>query len=185
MMLRPTMRGIVCLHRSLLANLKLIEKVHCGATKTARFQQKLLIVNCALDVGTDFLGMLTLGYIRAFLLTESKVISIPTALLWNMKMPLRRKLVLIGIFSMTILVIAVSIIRVTEVYSKNMPSDISWLFFWSDIELAMGMTLSSSYALFSSRAKLIQTYSTHSLEPRIVSSTLHEQATRACPSAPK
>jgi hypothetical protein len=48
------------------------------------------------------------------------------------------KMILIGLFSMTVLVMCIAIIRVAVVSTKDTPSDISWLYFWSDIELTMG-----------------------------------------------
>jgi hypothetical protein len=48
------------------------------------------------------------------------------------------KIILIGLFSMTVLVMCIAIIRVAVVSTKDTPSDISWLYFWSDIELTMG-----------------------------------------------
>ncbi|EDN97546.1 predicted protein [Sclerotinia sclerotiorum 1980 UF-70] len=38
---------------------------------------------------------------------------------------------------------AIAIIRVTVVSSKNKPSDLSWLYFWSNIELVVALIVSS------------------------------------------
>jgi hypothetical protein len=78
------------------------------------------------------------------------VISVPVALLWNRRIALKMKLILIGLFSMTVLVMCIAIIRVTVVSSKDKPSDITWLYFWSDIELTMGMSTFIPCALGSS-----------------------------------
>ena len=60
-------------------------------------------------------------------------------MLWHVRIPLRQKLILIGIFSVTIVVIIIAIIRVTIVYPKNEIIDYSWLYFWSDIEVSTCM----------------------------------------------
>ena len=56
-------------------------------------------------------------------------------LLWDLRIQLRKKVALIAIFSVTIVVMAVSIIRVAVVNSINENLDISWLYFWSNIEM--------------------------------------------------
>ena len=45
---------------------------------------------------------------------------------------------MIGLFSLTVLIMAIAIIRVTVVSSKNVPSDMTWLYFWTNIELFVG-----------------------------------------------
>ena len=60
-------------------------------------------------------------------------------MLWNVHVSWGKKLALIGIFSLTIIVIVVSIIRVTVVTSKTAQADVTWLFVWGSIEMAVGM----------------------------------------------
>ena len=55
---------------------------------------------------------------------------------WHVQVPLRQKLMLLGLFSLTVIVMIVAIIRVTIVNSSHKNADISWLFFWSNIEMA-------------------------------------------------
>ena len=59
-------------------------------------------------------------------------------MLWDVRMPLKRKLALMGIFSLTILIIIISIVRVTVVYVPGETADVSWLYLWSNIELHVG-----------------------------------------------
>lgn len=69
---------------------------------------------------------------------SAPVISIPVRMLWNVRLPLRQKLLLMTIFSLTVIVMIVSIIRVTIVGSSTQQPDISWVYFWSNIEMSTG-----------------------------------------------
>lgn len=69
---------------------------------------------------------------------SAPVISIPVRMLWNVRLPLRQKLLLMIIFSLTVIVMIVSIIRVTIVGSSTQQPDISWVYFWSNIEMSTG-----------------------------------------------
>jgi hypothetical protein len=72
------------------------------------------------------------------LIAPPPVLSIPVLLLWNRHTPLRKKLILFGVFSITVIVMAVSIIRVAVSGSPNQIPDMSWLYFWSFIEMGTG-----------------------------------------------
>ena len=68
-----------------------------------------------------------------------KVITIPMSLLWKVRMPLRKKLALMGIFSLTVLVMIISIVRVVVVRtSDKRNADQTWLFVWANVELGVG-----------------------------------------------
>ena len=71
-------------------------------------------------------------------------------MLWHVRIPLRQKLILIGIFSVTVVVIIIAIIRVTVIEDENGDVDLSWLNLWSDIEVSTCMylppTLSPAYS---------------------------------------
>lgn len=70
-------------------------------------------------------------------------------MLWHVRIPLRQKLILIGIFSVTVVVIIVAITRVIIIKPENEYIDISWLYVWSSVEVSTGMyptpTFSSAY----------------------------------------
>ena len=67
------------------------------------------------------------------------VITIPVLLLWNVKMPLEKKLALLGIFSLTIFVMLVSIVRVAVTRtSATIQADQTWLFLWAHVEMGVG-----------------------------------------------
>lgn len=60
-------------------------------------------------------------------------------MLWHVRIPLRQKLILIGIFSVTVVVIIIAIIRTTIIKLENGYIDISWLYVWSSVEVSTGM----------------------------------------------
>lgn len=60
-------------------------------------------------------------------------------MLWHVRIPLRQKLILIGIFSVTVVVIIIAIIRVTIIKPENGYIDVSWLYLWSNVEVSTGM----------------------------------------------
>lgn len=62
-------------------------------------------------------------------------------MLWNVRLPLRQKLLLMTIFSLTVIVMIVSIIRVADVGSSTQQPDISWVYFWSNIEMSTGQSI--------------------------------------------
>lgn len=63
-------------------------------------------------------------------------------MLWHVRIPLRQKLILIGIFSVTVVVIIIAIIRVAIINPVNGYIDISWLYVWSSVEVSTCMHLS-------------------------------------------
>ena len=56
-------------------------------------------------------------------------------MLWNVQIPWRKKLALFAVFSVTVVVMVVSVIRVTIVNTADQNVDISWLYFWSNVEV--------------------------------------------------
>ncbi|KAL4883815.1 hypothetical protein BJY04DRAFT_216152 [Aspergillus karnatakaensis] len=92
----------------------------CNERHAIMFQYYTLIVNMVLDV-----------------LTDIAIISLPITLLWNARITLRRKLILMSILSLAVVIIMVAIIRVAVVASKDGNSDITWLWMWSFIEGAV------------------------------------------------
>ena len=67
------------------------------------------------------------------------VITIPILMLWNVRISWRKKLALIGLFSLTVIVIIFSIVRVAVVTSHKTQADVTWLYMWSNIEMAVCM----------------------------------------------
>ena len=64
--------------------------------------------------------------------------TIPVSLLWKVRIGLRQKLVLLGLFSLTIVIIIFAIVRVAVITSHSYRPDQTWLYMWSLIEQAVG-----------------------------------------------
>lgn len=61
------------------------------------------------------------------------------SLLWKVKMPLRQKLALMGIFSLTLIVMTISIVRVAVTRTSDKRSaDQTWIFVWANVEMGVG-----------------------------------------------
>ncbi|KAL8885051.1 MAG: hypothetical protein Q9205_006905, partial [Flavoplaca limonia] len=97
---------------------------NCQSPSAIRFTNNTYYANCAVDVVTDCL-----------------IISIPVRMLWNVRLPIRQKLLLMTIFSLTVIVMIVSIIRVADVGSSTQQPDISWVYFWSNIEMSTAIVI--------------------------------------------
>ena len=62
-------------------------------------------------------------------------------MLWNVKISIRQKLALIGIFSLTTIVVVVAIVRVTIVSTSfDTQIDQTWLYLWENVEMAVGQS---------------------------------------------
>ncbi|KNG86927.1 hypothetical protein ANOM_005366 [Aspergillus nomiae NRRL 13137] len=96
----------------------------CSDLDHVHYQNRTFWANCVGDIVTDIL-----------------ILSIPILILWNTRISLRKKLILFGIFSATILVMAVAIIRVVVNNSLNSSVDIGWLYFWSFVEMGTGIII--------------------------------------------
>ncbi|KAF2470378.1 uncharacterized protein BDR25DRAFT_151954, partial [Lindgomyces ingoldianus] len=99
--------------------------LNCSSQNKINFQNRTFYANCALDILSDCL-----------------IVSIPILILWNVHVPLRKKIILTGIFSATVIVMVVSIIRVTVVNSKHQSAEIAWLVFWSFVENGTAIMIS-------------------------------------------
>ncbi|KUL91762.1 hypothetical protein ZTR_01174 [Talaromyces verruculosus] len=94
--------------------------VACNSSSGTYFLKITLDVNCALDVLSDFLIML-----------------LPILLLWNIQIRWGKKIALFGIFSLSIITMAIAIARVADVgatqKSNGLP-DSTYLWFWSSLQ---------------------------------------------------
>jgi hypothetical protein len=59
--------------------------------------------------------------------------------LWNTCISRRKKVILLSIFSATILIMVIAIIRVAIDNTLNSEINIAWLCFWSFVEVDAGM----------------------------------------------
>ena len=118
-------------------------EAYCASLKAKHYENSTFYANCAADVITDCLSKpeSSLFLCATHYSNRCIVISIPVLMLWNVRISLRLKSILIGIFSVTVVVMITAIIRVTTVTSVNEEPDYSWLYFWSNIEMTTCMRL--------------------------------------------
>lgn len=96
----------------------------CSSHAHVHYENRTFWANCAGDVVTDLM-----------------ILSIPILILWNTRISLRKKLILFSVFSATILIMVIAVIRVVINNSLNSSVDISWLYFWSFIEMGTGIII--------------------------------------------
>ena len=58
-------------------------------------------------------------------------------MLWNVRVRLRKKLALMGLFSLTIVVMGIAIARVSVIPTSHEQADVSWLYFWHYLEMSV------------------------------------------------
>ncbi|CAH0038138.1 unnamed protein product [Clonostachys solani] len=100
---------------------------HCILKSQVQFDDRTFYANMAVDVVTDLL-----------------ILTIPFRILWNVRIPFKKKALLLGVFSLTIIIMVVAIIRVALVKgisSEVRVSSIDWLYFWSNIEAGIAIVV--------------------------------------------
>lgn len=108
----------------------------CASPSAQNFQWATLDYGCVVDVITDVASASSHIGVRR-INWNVVVITIPILMLWNVRISWKKKLALMSIFSLTIIVIIFSIVRVALVSAKGSTADISWLYTWSNIEVAV------------------------------------------------
>jgi hypothetical protein len=63
--------------------------------------------------------------------------TIPVTLLWRVKIPLQQKLGLLGVFSLTIITVIFTLVRLLVVPNDEIASDITWTVMWTNIEMSV------------------------------------------------
>lgn len=94
---------------------------HCSTKSAVHFQLVTLKINCAADVLTDYM-----------------IMAIPIGLLWTVQMSLRKKMALMGIFSLAVITTIFAIVRITSVSKTTHHVEASWLYMWNSIEVSVG-----------------------------------------------
>ncbi|THV54438.1 hypothetical protein BGAL_0026g00090 [Botrytis galanthina] len=112
-------------YQCLAQPLMVIQSSGCIEQHSVNFQRATLIANCVLDVLSDIL-----------------IITIPIAILWNVRIRRRQKLALAGLFSLTMITMTFAIVRVAVVSTASRLPDISWLYLWSAIEPPIAVIIS-------------------------------------------
>ncbi|KAJ4374837.1 hypothetical protein N0V83_001915 [Neocucurbitaria cava] len=116
----------------------------CAGPAAIKYQDITLKVNCALDVLTDVL-----------------IMSLPISILWNVRISFTRKVQLAGLFSLVVVTMVISIVRVAVVSSKNNLStsnqvENTWLYLWHFVESAVALLvacLASFRTLFTAKSR--------------------------------
>ena len=62
-------------------------------------------------------------------------------MLWPVQMSIRKKLALIGIFSLVIITMAIAVVRVAVINALTRQPDTSWSYMWSSIEQCIGKSV--------------------------------------------
>ncbi|KAI9787411.1 MAG: hypothetical protein M1835_002766 [Candelina submexicana] len=109
---------------------------NCTSNAKIRLQRAILKLACAVDILTDYM-----------------IMAIPISMLWRSQMSLRKKLVLAGIVSLTVITTVFAIVRVTSVSALSRQPDAPWANMWSFIELCIAIIvacLASFRSLFTS-----------------------------------
>ena len=138
----------------------------CSRQTSIDHEKRIFHTNYVLDVTTDLLSG-SLSKLSGSVANVLVAISIPVLLLWNVKISLRRKLALMGLFSLTVIVMIFSVVRVYFVTSKTQNLDMTWLFFWSNTEMAVCMYCKSMFTLW--LRQVLTTYSHHNCLSRVLS----------------
>ncbi|KAJ5827337.1 hypothetical protein N7447_004100 [Penicillium robsamsonii] len=97
----------------------------CPQPRHVHYENRMFWANCAGDVITDLM-----------------ILSIPFLVLWKTKISLRKKLILLSIFSATIFIMIVAIIRVAVGMTYDSQINIDWLCFWSFVEVDVAIIVS-------------------------------------------
>jgi hypothetical protein len=109
----------------------------CQDPRTVNFEFVTLRLTTAIDVLTDFSSACELQDFGCCVLIRVLVILLSTNVLWRIRLRILTKLALGGIFSLTLFVIAIAIIRVVMA-PRNGVLDLSWLVCWQGVEISMG-----------------------------------------------
>lgn len=117
---------------------------NCTKPSARAFELATLRVSCALDIMTDAISenpscVLFKPNIKPLLILVYTVILVPLNMLWRVQISLRRKLGLAGIFSLTVFIMIVAIVRVEVIKDKQAQADTTLLWTASSIEQIVGM----------------------------------------------
>ncbi|KAL4965296.1 uncharacterized protein BDV14DRAFT_199993 [Aspergillus stella-maris] len=121
---------------------------YSSSTTRVRQQNPNFYTQCVCDLVSDLL-----------------ILSIPILIIWPIKMPLRKKIVLLILFSMTLLIMAVAIIRVAVNTSSDRTLDITWLNLWCSVEVATAIMV-ACVASFRQLFVTIQNHDSYSSSAR-------------------
>ncbi|KAL9002678.1 MAG: hypothetical protein Q9188_004404 [Gyalolechia gomerana] len=93
--------------------------------------------------------------------------AIPIGMLWKVQMSLRKKLALVGIFSLAVITTIFAIVRVTSISALTHQPETSWSYMWSSIEVCVAIIV----ACLASFRSLFTDHRTRIPEPKPQSSS--------------
>ncbi|KAK3985000.1 hypothetical protein QBC44DRAFT_405940 [Cladorrhinum sp. PSN332] len=95
----------------------------CNGPKHIKFVMDTYKVSTALDVSSDFFIML-----------------VPVLLVWDLRMPLKKKISFVGLFSLTLVVMVIAIVRIVGASkTENRQIDPTYVFLWGSIEMCIAV----------------------------------------------
>ncbi|KAH6615964.1 hypothetical protein B0J18DRAFT_293457 [Chaetomium sp. MPI-SDFR-AT-0129] len=108
-------------YKCMLSDLQVIF-FECTANGETARQWTYMVAYCTIDAASDVL-----------------IVCLPIAILWQVRLSMRKKLILTGIFSLTLFTVAVTIIRGTINVGRvatdgSQTQNIAWAWFWLSIE---------------------------------------------------
>lgn len=118
---------------------------NCTKPSALAFEHAMLRAKSAIDIITDALSenhhlcYQNLCKKPSLIKLWFTVILVPLNMLWRVQISLRRKLGLAGIFSLTVFIMIIAIIRVEVMYDERAQADGTWLWTWSSIEQTVGV----------------------------------------------
>jgi hypothetical protein len=59
-------------------------------------------------------------------------------MLWNVRVPLKKKIALMSLFSLTVIIMGTAIARVSVTPTAHSQADVSWLYLWYNLEMHVG-----------------------------------------------
>ncbi|KAL8851146.1 MAG: hypothetical protein Q9221_003949 [Calogaya cf. arnoldii] len=118
----------------------------CSTPAAFAKQNSLIQASAVLDIFTDML-----------------LIAIPVALLWRVRISLRRKMILMFVLGLSIFTIIVSIVRIAGARYPNGLIDSAWVVFWLQLEASVAVVIIS---LTSYRSLFVKDKSTDKKSPK-------------------
>ncbi|KAG8156326.1 hypothetical protein KVR01_013778 [Diaporthe batatas] len=92
----------------------------CASKETMQYEFTTARVSTALDV-----------------LSDALIVVVPSHVVWKSMLPLRKKLVLVAVCSLTLFMMICAIIRI-GVGMKDKLTDLSWFLTWNSVEMTLG-----------------------------------------------
>lgn len=119
----------------------------CTSPAAIQFTAVSLIINCVLDVLSGIASKFAFPSAPLCCVSHTPpnfiwlVLLIPFTLLWNVRIQKSRKLALLGLFSLSVITIALAIGRIADLHAtkkSNNQQDLSYLWMWSSIQSSLG-----------------------------------------------